>query len=108
MKKNAYADTTIKNTAKRLQHLQRNCNLQDPENVKGFIANKKCSNAYKETLIEAYDILMRSINQQWQKPFYKRNDKLPKISKECYKCKEKALLEAMGIEVTWEKKEFKF
>ena len=79
MKKNAYADTTIKSTAKRLRHLQKYCNLQDPENVKGFIANKQCSNAYKETLIEAYDILMRSINQQWQKPFYKRNDKLPRI-----------------------------
>jgi len=82
MKKNAYADTTIESTGKRLRHLQRNCNLQEPENVKGFIANKKCSNAYKEALIEAYDLLMRSMNQQWQKPFYKRNDKLPKIPTE--------------------------
>jgi len=79
MKKNAYADTTIKSTGKRLRHLQKHSNLQEPENVKGFIANKTCTNAYKETLIEAYDILMRSINQQWNKPFYKRNDKLPKI-----------------------------
>ena len=79
MKKNAYADTTIKATGKRLRHLQRNCNLKDPEDVKGYIANKKCSNAYKESLIETYDILMRSINKEWQKPFYKRYDQLPKI-----------------------------
>ena len=82
MKKNGYAETTIKATAKRLRHLQKNCNLQDPEDVKGYIANKQCSNAYKETLIEAYDILMRSINQEWQKPFYARYDKLPKIPTE--------------------------
>jgi hypothetical protein len=82
MKKNAYADTTIKATGKRLRSLQRNCNLKDPEDVKGYIANKKCGNAYKETLIETYNILMRSINQQWEKPFYARYDKLPKIPAE--------------------------
>jgi len=82
MKKNGYADTTIKATGKRLRSLQRNCNLKDPEDVKGYIANKKCSNSYKETLIETYDILMRSIDQEWKKPFYKRYDKLPKIPTE--------------------------
>jgi integrase len=82
MKKNGYADTTIEATGKRLRHLQRNCNLKDPEDVKGYIANKKCSNAFKESLIEAYDLLMRSINQEWQKPFYKRYDQLPKIPTE--------------------------
>jgi len=82
MKKNGYADTTIKATGKRLRHLQRHCNLENPEQVKGFIANKKCSNGFKETLIETYDLLMRSINQQWKKPFYTRYDKLPKIPTE--------------------------
>jgi integrase len=82
MKKNGYAETTIKATAKRLRHLQKHCNLKNPEEVKGFIANKKCSNAYKECLIETYHFLMRSINQKWQKPFYKRYDQLPKIPTE--------------------------
>jgi len=36
MKKNGYADTTIEAAGKRLRHLQRNCNLQEPEQVKGF------------------------------------------------------------------------
>ena len=79
MKRNAYADTTIQAVGKRLRHLERNCDLYAPENVKTFIGNKTASNAYKETLIEAYDILMRSINQEWNKPFYKRYDKMPKI-----------------------------
>ena len=82
MKKNAYEETTIKATAKRLKYLQRNCTLADPENIKIFVANKKCSNAFKECLIETYDILMKSINQKWNKPFYQRYDKLPKIPTE--------------------------
>jgi integrase len=82
MKKQAYEDTTIKATAKRLKHLQKNCHLADPESVKLFVANKKCSNGFKETMIETYDIFMRSISQQWQKPFYARYDKLPKIPTE--------------------------
>jgi integrase len=79
MKKEAYEDTTIKATAKRLRHLERNCNLADPESIKRFVANKQCSNGFKETLIETYAIYMRSIGQAWQQPFYNRYDKLPKI-----------------------------
>jgi len=78
MKKEAYEDSTIKATAKRLKHLQKNCHLADPESVKIFVANKKCSNAFKETLIEVYDIFMRSIGQQWSKPFYTRMTNCPK------------------------------
>ena len=82
MKKNGYADSTIKATGKRLRSLERNCNLANPEEVKGYIANKQCGNAFKETLIETYDLLMRSLGQTWNKPFYQRYDKLPKIPTE--------------------------
>lgn len=50
MKKTAYEDTTIKGAQKRIKHIQKTCNLDDPEQVKGFIANKQCSNAHKESL----------------------------------------------------------
>jgi integrase len=82
MKKQAYEETTIKATAKRLKHLQKNCHLADPESIKLFVANKKCSNAFKVSLIETYHIYMKSIGQQWNKPFYTRYDKLPKIPTE--------------------------
>ncbi len=49
MKKNAYEDSTIKKTAKILRHLVRNCNTADPEEVKLYVANRKCSNAQKKT-----------------------------------------------------------
>jgi hypothetical protein len=51
MKRNAYEDSTIKKTAKRLRHLKKNCLLADPEGVKIFVAIKKCSSAFKEYLI---------------------------------------------------------
>ena len=38
--------TTIKATAKRLKHLQKNCPLTDPESVKTFVARKKCGNVF--------------------------------------------------------------
>jgi integrase len=82
MKKNAYEDSTTKATAKRLRHLERNCNLDIPENVKTYIANKQVSNAFKESLIESYAIYMKSIGKVWEQPFYQRSDKLPKIPQE--------------------------
>jgi integrase len=82
MKKEAYAESTIKATGKRLRHLARNCGLDNPEIVKGFIATKNCSMAFKESLVEAYDIYCRANGLQWSKPFYKRRDRQPKIPTE--------------------------
>jgi hypothetical protein len=82
MKANAYEQTTIKQTLKRLRYLTVNCNTSEPEEVKKFISEKQCSNACKECLIESYDVYMRSKNQQWNKPFYKRYDKKFKAPKE--------------------------
>ncbi len=45
MKKEAYAESTIHAVAKRLRYLMKNCLLDQPEIVKGFIAEKNCSNA---------------------------------------------------------------
>jgi integrase len=82
MKANAYEPSTIKQTLKRLKFLTANCNTNEPEEVKQFISVKQCSNSYKECLIESYAIYMRSINRQWNKPFYRRYDKKRKAPKE--------------------------
>lgn len=79
MKKEAYADSTIEYTAKRLRHLQKNCTLANPEVIKTFVANKQCTNGYKESLIEAYAIYMKSIGQEWNQPFYQRYDRPIKV-----------------------------
>jgi len=82
MKKEAYADSTIRAVGNRLKHLVKYCNLNSPEIVKGYIAQKNCSNAFKETLVEAYDLYCRANKIEWSKPFYKRYDKLPRIPAE--------------------------
>ncbi len=81
MKKNAYAETTIYATDKRLRHMKNKCNLDKPEEVKGFIANKNCTSAYKESLTEGYDHYCKANDISWNKPFYQRYDKLPRIPK---------------------------
>ena len=82
MKKNAYADTTIKAVGQRLAHLARKCFLGDAESVKGFIAEKDCSMAFKESLVEAYDLYCKANGIAWGKPFYQRYDRMPKIPSE--------------------------
>jgi len=37
MKRNAYADTTIKKVAKLLKHLKKNCNTKQPEEIKEYL-----------------------------------------------------------------------
>ena len=82
MKKEAYAESTINAVRKRLLYLAKNCLLDQPEVVKGFVAKKECSNAFKETLVEAYNLYYRANDIVWKKPFYDRYDKLPKIPSE--------------------------
>jgi len=46
MKKEAYAESTARAVGKRLAHLSKYCLLENPELVKGFIAQKECSPAF--------------------------------------------------------------
>jgi integrase len=82
MKRNAYEESTIKKVAKLLRHLQRNANTAEPEEVKMYIAKKKCSNGHKENLVEAYAIYIRSEGLTWNQPFYQRYDKKRRAPKE--------------------------
>lgn len=82
MKTSAYEPTTIKRVAKELRHLERNCNTNSPKEVKLFIANKTCSNARKENLIESYNILIQALELSWDKLFYQRHDKKRRAPKE--------------------------
>lgn len=82
MKKEGYESTTIHRVSKELKHLQHYCNTSIPNEVKIFIANKKCSNARKENLIESYNLAIKALGLNWKKPFYKRQDKKRRAPKE--------------------------
>jgi len=56
LKKEAYAELTIEAVGKGIKHIAKHVDLDDPEAVKGFI--------------------------EWDKPFYERYDKLPRIPQE--------------------------
>jgi hypothetical protein len=58
MKKQGYAESTIEATGKRLRNIARHINIEAPEQVKTLIASKECSNGFKESLAEAYDLYM--------------------------------------------------
>lgn len=81
MKRNAYQESTIAKVAKLLRHLKRNCNTAKPEEVKLYVSKKNCSDAHKENLVEAYACYMKSINQEWEQPFYRRYSKKRKTAK---------------------------
>ena len=82
MQRNAYEESTVAKVAKLLRHLQKNCNVADPEAVKMYVAKKKCGNGHKENLIEAYAIYIRSEEKTWNQPFYERYDKKRRAPKE--------------------------
>jgi hypothetical protein len=55
LKKRGYAEKTIEGYSKRLKMLGKHIDLDNPENVKVFIANQAhWSNAYKESCVNAY------------------------------------------------------
>jgi len=82
MKKNGKAESTITNTRKALCFLAKHANLDNPEVVKGFIAQLDRKNGYKKNLAFAYDNYVKIYNLQWTRPKYFVPQKFPKIPTE--------------------------
>ena len=79
MRKQGYAEGTIKTTARRLKHLSSLCNLDDPERVKEVIAAKECSEGYKRNLVNDYLYYLKAHGLSWEKPRYRKSKRLPKV-----------------------------
>jgi integrase len=71
MKNNGKADTTIKFVDKALTYLSKHANLNEPETVKQFIANKTVTNGTKRDYCIAYNRYCEHYQIQWQQPKYK-------------------------------------
>ena len=54
MKQDQLAESTIEPTGRRLRHIAKHANLNKPEEVTNFLANKKGKNSYIEALAFAY------------------------------------------------------
>ena len=80
MKKQGFRPSTIETRAEIISILlNQGINLNDPEDVKFAIAEKKCGEGYKKNLVLAYDTFLRMQGRKWDKPKYKPDSKLPYI-----------------------------
>jgi integrase len=79
MQNNGTSHYTIKNTDKALSYLARHSNLQDPEDVKNFIARHNVSQGYKGILCFAYNRYTKYAQIKWTMPKYRENARQIKI-----------------------------
>ena len=96
MKKQGYAESTIRTTARRLKHLSSLCNLDDPERVKEVIASKECSEGYKRNLVNDYLYYLKAHGLSWEKPRYQKGKRLPKVPS-------KEAIDKIIARATWQK-----
>jgi integrase len=82
LKNQGYSFDTLKNISKALKFLAKNCNLNNPENVKNFIADYNSATSYKKNLCYAYNHYVKYHRLTWNKPNYKPQERLPKIPTE--------------------------
>ena len=79
MQKNGLAKDTIRNVNKALNALNKKCDLNNPEEVKGYIARIENKTGYKRQLTYAYDKYAQLYKIEWKKPIYWLPPKMPKI-----------------------------
>ena len=82
LKKQGYAEHTIKNVGKALNRIQGGCDLSNPDDVKGFIARLDTAESYKRNLCYAYEHYLKMNGLSWEKTKYYARDKLPRIPEE--------------------------
>ena len=79
MKNQNRSDYTIQFTSKALITISKQADLNNPEQVKQFIANLQTSNGYKKNLCLAYKKFCKYYQIRWQMPIYKPQAKTIKI-----------------------------
>jgi integrase len=82
MKKDGYAESTIKGTGRRLRMIAKSVSLGDPEAVKEYIALKEGKNSYKEGLADSYARYVQYNGLSWRKPIYQRSSQPPYVPTE--------------------------
>jgi len=79
MQKEHLAKTTIKSTIRKVKHLARHCNLNNPEEIKNYLANKEAKNGYLESLAVSYNRYVRFNGLTWKMPRIKRTSQPPYV-----------------------------
>jgi integrase len=79
MKNNGKADVTIKFVSKALKRISHFADLDNPQQVKQFIANLETANSYKRNLCFAYKQYCDYYKITWEKPIYYQEPKAIRI-----------------------------
>jgi integrase len=82
LKNNGLEEQTVKIVGYYLNHLAVNVNLENPEKVKEFIANKNVNSGFKGNLVKAYNYYALVNNIIWEGPRYRWEQNKPKIPSE--------------------------
>jgi integrase len=82
IKNNGLEEQTVKIVGFYLNHLAVNVNLENPEKVKEFIANKNVNSGFKGNLVKAYNYYASINNIVWERPRYRWEQNKPKIPSE--------------------------
>jgi integrase len=77
LKANGLGDSSLKGISDKLMHLDRYADLDDPELVKRFIAEKQDVN-YKDGLAKAYNYYVMVSGLSWNRPKYNPKKGLPR------------------------------
>jgi len=79
MKNNNKSNYTIRFVDKSLTYLSKHADLDNPEAVKQFIANKQVSDSYKKNLCIAYNHYCKHYKINWEMPIYKQEARQRRI-----------------------------
>jgi len=82
MKNDGYCETTIYATSRRLRIIARDTDIDNPDKVKEYIAQKAASSGYKENLADIYDRYVHYNGLSWQRPYYIRESQTPYVPTE--------------------------
>jgi integrase len=82
MQKQGYRESTIRSTVSALKSVARHSNLLNPEDVKGYLARASFSESRKEKLTWDLARFYKYRHTLFQKPNYRRVDRLPFIPSE--------------------------
>jgi hypothetical protein len=68
LKRDGFAESTLKGFSKWLRLLSVNCDIDNPEAVKDFIANLNRTTDYKRNLVASYDHFAKYYQIKWKRP----------------------------------------
>lgn len=79
LENNGKSKGTIQSTNRILTHMSKHIDLEQPEQIKQFIARHQCTNSYKKNMCLAYNRYCKYYKIQWQMPKYKQEQRYIKV-----------------------------